>query len=86
VGIATYLVSILQGTGTDLRIADLFEKTGFWNAIADDPFSRSEWLTAIRAAPSIKQNYYTILSSRDVLPEVERLLSENQFLTRCFRD
>jgi hypothetical protein len=41
---------------------------------------------AIRSAPSIKQNYYTILSSRDVIPEVERLLSEYQHLTRCFRD
>lgn len=85
VGVATYLVSILQGVSTD-RIAALFDATGFWDAIADDPFSRSEWLTAVRAAPSIKPGYYTILSSRDVLPEVERLLSDDPRLPTCFRD
>ena len=48
VGIATYIVSILQGANTD-RIAALFDATGFWAAIAEDPFSRSEWLQAVRA-------------------------------------
>jgi glycerol-1-phosphate dehydrogenase [NAD(P)+] len=84
VGVATYIVSILQGTNSD-RIATLFDATGFWSAIAEDPFSRSEWLVAIRNAPSVKEGYYTILSSRDVVPEVERLLEEDQHLRRCFR-
>src|SRR5947209_12015318 len=35
VGVATYLVSILQGENTE-KIAALFDATGFWNAIADD--------------------------------------------------
>jgi glycerol-1-phosphate dehydrogenase [NAD(P)+] len=85
VGVATYIVSILQNKNAE-RIAGLFEVTGFWNAIADDPFSRSEWLAAFRAAPSIKEGYCTILSSRDVLPEVETILSDDPHLTRCFRD
>src|SRR5690242_19888951 len=41
VGVATYLVSILQEHNTE-RIAGLFDVTGFWNAVAEDPFSRSE--------------------------------------------
>ena len=85
VGIATYIVSILQGANTE-RIAALFDTTGFWNAIADEPFSRSEWLAAVRAAPSIKQSYFTILSSRDVLPEVERMMANDPHLKRCFGD
>jgi glycerol-1-phosphate dehydrogenase [NAD(P)+] len=85
VGVATYLVSCLQGVHAD-RIAALFEATGFWEAIAADPFSRLEWLAAIRAAPAIKRGYYTVLSSRDVLPEVERLLAEDVRLRRCFQD
>src|SRR5262249_6521241 len=40
VGAASYLVSILQGENTD-RIAELFDATGFWDAIAADPFSRA---------------------------------------------
>lgn len=85
VGIATYLVSILQGRNTE-RIAGLFDDTGFWTAIADDPFSRPEWLEAVRAAPSVKEEFFTVLSSRDVLPEVEKLLTHDAHLNRCFRD
>lgn len=84
VGVATYLVSILQGQNTE-RIAGLFDATGFWDAIAGDPFSRDEWLTAVRVGPSIKEGYYTVLSSRDVLPEAERLLDHDPRLVRCFR-
>ena len=85
VGIATYLVSLLQGCNTD-RIAGLFDVTGFWDAVAEDPFSRSEWLQAIRAAPSVKEGYYTVLSSRDVLTEAETILTHDPHLRRCFQD
>jgi glycerol-1-phosphate dehydrogenase [NAD(P)+] len=85
VGIAAYLVSILQGGNTD-RIAGLFDVTGFWDVIAEDPFSRSEWLQAIRAAPSVKEHYYTVFSSRDVLPEAEQILTHDSHLQRCFQD
>jgi glycerol-1-phosphate dehydrogenase [NAD(P)+] len=84
VGVASYLVSRLQGEHSD-RIATLFDATGFWEAIAADPFSRTEWLGAVRAAPAIKDDFYTVLSSRDVLPEVEHLLTQEPLLSRCFR-
>lgn len=84
VGMASYIVSILQGASTD-RIAELFDATGFWTAIAEDPFSRSEWLQAVRAAPSVKDGFYTVLSSRDVLPEVERILANDPRLKQCFQ-
>lgn len=83
VGVASYLVSILQASNTE-RIAAVFDATGFWDAIASDPFDRAEWLAAVRAAPSVKENFYTVLSSRDVLPEVERLLTHDPHLARCF--
>ncbi len=83
VGVATYIVSILQKENTD-RIASLFDVTGFWNGIAEDPFSASEWLAAVQAAPSIKEGFYTVLSSRNVLPEIERMLSDDPRLARCF--
>ncbi|HET6574651.1 MAG TPA: iron-containing alcohol dehydrogenase family protein [Fimbriiglobus sp.] len=84
VGVASYLVSILQGEYTD-QIAGVFDATGFWDVVAADPFSRVEWLAAIRAAPSVKDGFYTVLSSRNVLPEVEQILTRDPRLTRCFR-
>jgi glycerol-1-phosphate dehydrogenase [NAD(P)+] len=83
VGVSTYLISRLQNQHSE-AIAQLFERIGFWRVIAADPFSRSEWLEAVRRAPGIKSDFYTILSSRDFLPEVEKLLNEDPFLKRCF--
>ena len=83
VGVATYLVSLLQSQNSG-PIADLFDVTGFWQAIANDPFDRAEWLEACRVAPSIKPNFYTILSSRDCLPEIERALDSDSKLRQCF--
>ena len=85
VGVATYLVSLLQHQNS-ATIADLFDKTGFWRAIEQAPFRRADWLEALRRAPSIKQDFYTVLSSRDCLPEAEALLRDDPHLKRCFVD
>ncbi len=85
VGVAAYLVSLLQQRNSEL-IADLFDQTGFWRAIAAQPFSRAAWLHALRLAPAIKQDFYTVLSSRDCLPEVEAFLRTDPRLRPCFAD
>jgi glycerol-1-phosphate dehydrogenase [NAD(P)+] len=84
VGVASYLMSILQQENAH-RIASLFDATGFWDVIFADPFSRAEWLEAIRMAPTVKQGYYTVLSSRDVMKEVEQILASDPRLARCFQ-
>lgn len=82
VGVATYIVSKLQHQGTE-RIAHVLDYTGFWHSIEADPFSRKEWLAAVRLAPSIKEDFYTVLSSRDCVPEVEEMLQNDARLVRC---
>jgi glycerol-1-phosphate dehydrogenase [NAD(P)+] len=84
VGMATYLVSLLQRQHS-ARIAALFDATGFWCAIASDPFDRAEWLEAARVAPSMKSDFYTVLSSRDCLPEIESALHSDSNLRLCFK-
>jgi len=83
VGLASYIISRLQGQHTD-TINKLFQQTGFWEEIRKDPFSRAEWLEAVRIAPSIKEDFYTILSVRDRLPEIERMLDHDPVLRGCF--
>src|SRR6056297_721710 len=39
VGVATYMVSRLQGQGTD-RIATVLDRTGFWDTVRSRPFDR----------------------------------------------
>jgi glycerol-1-phosphate dehydrogenase [NAD(P)+] len=82
VGVAAYLVSLLQNQNSAL-IADLFEKTGFWRAAQAQPFALADWLQALRLAPAIKQNFYTVLSSRDCLPEAEAHLRTDPHLRAC---
>lgn len=83
VGVATYIASRLQGGQTE-TIHSLFDTTGFWDAIRSDPFSRGEWIEAVRLAPTIKKEFYTILSSRDCVNEVCSMLDNDSALTGCF--
>ncbi|MBZ4421296.1 iron-containing alcohol dehydrogenase family protein [Myxococcus sp. RHSTA-1-4] len=85
VGVATYVVSRLQGQGTE-RVASVLEATGFWRGITADPLSRREWLEAVRLAPTLKEDFYTVLSSRDCTPEVEDVLRTDPQLRGCFVD
>lgn len=83
VGIATYIVSRLQGGQTE-TIHSLFDATGFWGAIRSDPFSRGEWIEAVRLAPTVKKEFYTILSSRDCVAEICSMLDNDSALSGCF--
>ena len=83
VGMASYFVSQFQERNTEL-LADVFTKTGFWDAVRAAPFSRQEWLHAIRLAPDMKENFFTVLSLRDWLPETIRILDNDPVLRGCF--
>ncbi|MDZ7616928.1 MAG: iron-containing alcohol dehydrogenase, partial [Patescibacteria group bacterium] len=85
VGLAAYMVSRLQGENTDL-IAGVFDRTGFWQAVRNDPLSRREWLRAIDVAPSIKPDRYTILSSSPRVHELAVMIDEDSRLAGCFVD
>ncbi|HBJ35131.1 MAG TPA: dehydrogenase [Planctomycetaceae bacterium] len=82
VGVASYMISRLQGENYD-SINRLFLATGFWDAVAADPFCKSQWLHAVRIAPSMKHSFYTVLSSRDVMPEIEALIESDPQIRRC---
>ncbi|WP_027183685.1 iron-containing alcohol dehydrogenase family protein [Desulfovibrio inopinatus] len=84
VGVATYLMNRLQGQDP-YTVDHLFKETGFWDAIRADPFSREEWLEAVRLAPSMKEDFFTVLSLRDCLPEVRVLIDTDPVLQGCFR-
>jgi glycerol-1-phosphate dehydrogenase [NAD(P)+] len=83
VGVATYIVARLQQNQSDL-IARLFQQTGFWDTVRRNPFSKREWLEAVRQAPSVKDDFYTILSERDQTEAVEKIMEEDTNLRGCF--
>ncbi len=83
VGVATYMLSQVQGRGSE-RIAALFDATGFWDAIRQDPFLRAEWVEAIRLAPSVKDDFYTILSEKDTEQHLLQLMDSDLRLQGLF--
>lgn len=83
VGLATYVAGRLQGQGTE-RIAEAFDQTGFWRGLHDDPIPRDAWLEAVRKAPTIKPDRYTVLHDRDCLPEVAAMIISDPRLDGCF--
>jgi glycerol-1-phosphate dehydrogenase [NAD(P)+] len=83
VGLAAYLMSRLQGQET-ATVERLFQETGFWEAVRADPFSKEEWLEAVRLAPGIKEDFFTVLSLRDYLGEIRDMLDNDPVLGGCF--
>ena len=88
VGMATYIVSHLQGKSTEL-IGGLFASTGFWDTVREDPFLFEEWVEAFKVAPSMKDNYFTILSfgkeqGRDCVAEAAKVMRSAPALRGCF--
>ena len=82
VGVATYLMSLVQ-RNESARIDELFQTTGFWDVVAADPFSREEWTRAIRLAPTIKDDFYTVLSTAGAIDQAVALLNEDARLKTC---
>ena len=72
VAVSTLAVSWLQKNPKDSVIRDTFEKTGLLDYIQKNPLEKESFIQAILKAPSIKENYFTILSEKD---NVEKLLS-----------
>jgi glycerol-1-phosphate dehydrogenase [NAD(P)+] len=70
VGMATYLISQLYAAETE-TIDWLFETTGFWPALGECEIRRDQLRDAIRMAPTIKDDFHTILSEDG---QIERLL------------
>jgi len=83
-GTAAYLVSSLQGGSHHQRIGELFARTGFWESVRKEPFSKAEWRIAVERAPSVKQGFYTILSDKDVWPEFASMMAHDPALVGCF--
>jgi len=83
-GTAAYLVSSVQSGNHHERIGELFARTGFWDSVRKEPFSKEEWRIAVERAPSVKEEFYTILSDRDAWPEFARMITHDPALVGCF--
>ena len=85
VGIATYLCALLQKNDQAEGIRIIFSETGFSEHVYNDPFDYNEFITAIRLAPTIKSNFYTILSEHDSFDRAVTLIENDGLLNKALK-
>jgi len=80
VGVATYLCALLQENEHAGGIKLVFEETGFHACVQEDPFKYDEFVEALKLAPTIKSNFYTILSEADSFDRALQFIRDDEFL------
>ncbi len=80
VGAATYLCALLQNNDNFADVRSVLTNTGFLDFVRQAPFDKKEFLEALKKAPEIKKNYYTVLSEPDAFARAVRLLDTDEIL------
>lgn len=82
VGVASYLCAMLQNNPETSGLREVFTKTGFFDFVASNPLTKADFVAALKLAPSIKNNYYTVLSEKDSFDRAVKLIAEDAVLNR----
>ncbi|MEZ7892876.1 MAG: iron-containing alcohol dehydrogenase family protein [Candidatus Wallbacteria bacterium] len=82
VGIATYAISWLQKNDKHELIKSLLNETGFAEFAKKNPLNKQEFIEAIKIAPSIKENYYTILSEKGAIEKLLEFTTADEYLNK----
>lgn len=80
VGVATYLCALLQDNMQADGIRVVLQETGFLAHVQKNPLDYSEFVEALKLAPNIKSNYYTVLSEESSFDRAVDLLQTNDCL------
>ncbi|MDR2151837.1 MAG: hypothetical protein LBO72_03360, partial [Helicobacteraceae bacterium] len=76
----SYLCALLQNNPNAPLLHEILEKIGFWEFAKRDPIAKNEFIAALKIAPSIKSDYYTILSENDSYDRALALIETNETL------
>jgi len=85
VGVATYLCALLQENEHAEGIRQVFEETGFLACVQENPLVYNEFVEALKIAPTIKNNFYTILSEEDSFDRALEFIKNDEFLSAIIR-
>jgi glycerol-1-phosphate dehydrogenase [NAD(P)+] len=81
VGVASYAVSYLQDeTHSTLRAC--IEQSGFLDFLTRNPLSKDDFKEAIKRAPSVKEDFYTVLLERDAIERLLEFVEQDELMRR----
>jgi len=78
VGVATYAISAIQKNRDEATIRKVLDDTGFFTHVMKKPLNKGDFIKAIRLAPTIKSNYYTILSEKENIESLVSFIEEDE--------
>ena len=85
VGVATYLCALLQNNPSTSYVRDILSATGFFNYIKQDPLSKDDFIKALQTAPTVKANFYTILSEPNSFARALQFIDKDPILNQIIR-
>ena len=86
VGTASYLCALLQNNPETESLREVLLKTGFFEFVSHNPFDKEEFISAIRMAPTIKKDYYTVLSEPGIFQRAVELLDSDEILRALIKN
>ncbi|MDY0300575.1 MAG: iron-containing alcohol dehydrogenase family protein [Trichlorobacter sp.] len=81
VGVAALGTAFLQQFTYERVKKDVLE-SGFFSFMSENPLHRAEFMEAIRLAPEIKDNFYTVLSEKGALRRLEQFVMEDEMMNK----
>ncbi|HEX3020485.1 MAG TPA: iron-containing alcohol dehydrogenase family protein [Chitinispirillaceae bacterium] len=85
VGVSTLAISWLQNNPEHLLIKSVLEETGFIDFVSANPLDKQDFINAIRYAPNVKDNFYTILSDQGKMEKLIDFVDKDEFFGRLVK-
>lgn len=82
VGVATLAISWVQDNPEHQLIKSVLEETGFIDFVSKNPLDKQDFINAIRQAPNVKDNYYTILSDQEKMAKLIGYVQRDEFFNK----
>lgn len=84
VGVASYLVSSLQGENYE-KLKTCVEESGFLAYMEKNPLNRADFIESVKQAPSIKEDFYTVLSAPDSLDKLLAFIENDPYMQKMLK-
>lgn len=81
VGVASYAVSHLQGETYEL-VKQSIQDSGFLAFMEKHPLNRRDFLEAVKFAPSVKEDFYTVLSERGAMERILEFIEQDDLMRK----
>lgn len=85
VGVASYVTSFLQGYSFE-SLTSIITECGFAKFMEKEPLNKKTFLEAVRRAPEVKEDYYTILSEKDSFDRVCEFIETDDLAKKMIQD